>query len=118
MEFNNNMPIYLQVIHKLKQDIVTGKLKLGEKMPSSRDYSNELGLNFNTVARVYKEMEMENIVFTKRGLGTFITESSEKVESIRLEMAKELIENFVDGMLQIGFTQEDMISFIKKSNKQ
>jgi DNA-binding transcriptional regulator YhcF (GntR family) len=118
MEFNNNMPIYLQVIHKLKQDIVTGKLKLGEKMPSSRDYSNELGLNFNTVARVYKEMEMENIVFTKRGLGTFITESSEKVESIRLEMAKELIENFVDGMLQIGFTQEDMINFIKKSNKQ
>ncbi len=118
MEFNNNMPIYLQVIHKLKQDIVTGKLKLGEKMPSSRDYSNELGLNFNTVARVYKEMEMEGIVFTKRGLGTFITESSEKVESIRLEMAKELIENFVDGMLQIGFTQEDMINFIKKSNKQ
>ncbi|MBP1926460.1 DNA-binding transcriptional regulator YhcF (GntR family) [Sedimentibacter acidaminivorans] len=118
MEFNNNMPIYLQVIHKLKQDIVTGKLKLGEKMPSSRDYSNELGLNFNTIARVYKEMEMEDIVFTKRGLGTFITESSEKVENIRLEMAKELIENFINGMLQIGFTQEDMISFIKKSNKK
>ncbi len=118
MEFNNNMPIYLQVIHKLKQDIVTGKLKLGEKMPSSRDYSNELGLNFNTVARVYKEMEMEGIVFTKRGLGTFITESSEKVESIRLEMAKELIENFVDGMLQIGFIREGCILSFKKSNKQ
>nr|WP_312576455.1 GntR family transcriptional regulator [Sedimentibacter sp.] len=117
MEFNNNIPIYLQVIHRLKQDIVTGKLKPGEKMPSSRDYSHDLGLNFNTVARVYKEMEMEDIVYTKRGLGTFITESSEKVENIRLEMAKELIENFVKGMKQIGFTEEDMICFIKDSNK-
>lgn len=116
MEFNNNIPIYLQVMHKIKQDIITGKLKHGDKMPSSREYSQELGLNFNTVARVYKEMEMEDIVFTKRGLGTFITESSEKIENIRFEMARELIENFVNGMEQIGFTKEDMICFIRKSN--
>jgi len=116
VEFNNNMPIYLQVIHKLKEDIIIGKLKAGEKMPSSRDYSTELGLNFNTVARVYKEMEIDDIVFTKRGLGTFITESSEKIESIRFEMAKELIDNFINGMQQIGYTKEDMICFIKNSN--
>lgn len=114
MEFNNNMPIYLQVIHKIKQDIITGKLKPGDKMLSSREYSQELGLNFNTVARVYKEMEMENIVFTKRGLGTFITESEEKIESIRYETARELLENFVNGMEQIGFTRDQMIEFIKK----
>lgn len=114
MEFNNNMPIYLQVIHKIKQDIITGKMKPGEKMPSSREYSQELGLNFNTVARVYKEMEMENIVFTKRGLGTFITESEEKIENIRYETAKELLDNFVNGMEQIGFTRDQMIEFIKK----
>lgn len=114
MEFNNNMPIYLQVIHKIKQDIITGKLKPGEKMLSSREYSQELGLNFNTVARVYKEMEMENIVFTKRGLGTFITESEEKIENIRYDTAKELLENFVNGMEQIGFTRNEMIEFIKE----
>ncbi len=114
MEFNNNMPIYLQVIHKIKQDIITGKLKPGEKMLSSREYSQELGLNFNTVARVYKEMEMENIVFTKRGLGTFITESEEKIENIRYETAKELLDNFVNGMEKIGFTRDQMIEFIKK----
>lgn len=117
MEFNNNMPIYLQVMHKIKEDIITGNLKLGDKMPSSREYAQYLGLNFNTVARVYKEMEMEDIVYTKRGLGTFITESSEKIESIRFEMAKELIENFVNGMQQIGFTKEDMICFIKETNQ-
>lgn len=116
LEFNNNIPIYLQVIEKIKQDIVTGKLMPGEKMLSSREYSNELGINFNTVARVYKELEAEKIVFTKRGLGTFITESTEQIESLRYDMAKKQIQTFVIGMKQIGYTKEEMIKFIEMEN--
>ena len=116
MEFNNNIPIYLQVIEKIKQDIVSGKLKPGEKMPSSRDYSNELGINFNTVARVYRELESEEIVFTKRGLGTFITESDQIIEKLRYTMAKNQITAFIDGMKQLGYTKEDMIKFIETEN--
>ena len=116
MEFNNNIPIYLQVIERIKQDIVSGKLKPGEKMPSSREYSNELGINFNTVARVYKELEMEEIVFTKRGLGTFITESDEQIEELRYTMAKNRITSFIEGMKQLGYTKKDMIKFIETEN--
>ncbi|MDD2396351.1 MAG: GntR family transcriptional regulator [Tissierellia bacterium] len=116
MDFNNNIPIYLQVIERIKQDIVSGKLKPGDKMPSSREYSNELGINFNTVARVYKELEMEEIVFTKRGLGTFITESDKQIESLRYTMAKNQITTFIEGMKQLGYTKEDMIKFIEKEN--
>ncbi|WP_019228053.1 GntR family transcriptional regulator [Sedimentibacter sp. B4] len=115
MEFNNNIPIYLQVIEKIKQDIVTGRLKAGDKMLSSREYSTMLGINFNTVARVYKEMEMEEILFTKRGLGTFITESPERIKSLRYEMAQKQIDDFIRGMEQIGFTREDMIKFIAEN---
>ena len=113
MEFNNNIPIYIQVMEKIKQEIITGKLKPGDKMPSSRDYSNELGINFNTVARVYKEMEMEEILFTRRGLGTFITEAPERIDNLRYEMAKKQIETFIKGMKQIGYTKEDMIRLIE-----
>lgn len=116
MDFNNNVPIYLQVIEKIKQEIVTGKLKLGQKMLSSREYSNELGINFNTVARVYKEMEIEKILFTKRGLGTFITESKDRIDGLRLEMAQKQINEFVRGMEKIGYTKEDMIAFIEMEN--
>ncbi|HBC29805.1 MAG TPA: GntR family transcriptional regulator [Clostridiales bacterium] len=116
MEFNNNIPIYLQVIERIKQDIVSGKLKPGEKMPSSREYSNELGINFNTVARVYKELEMEEIVFTKRGLGTFITESDKQIEELRYTMAKNRITSFIEGMKQLGYTKKDMIKFIETEN--
>ncbi len=116
MEFNNNIPIYLQVIERIKQDIVSGKFKPGEKMPSSREYSNELGINFNTVARVYKELEMEEIVFTKRGLGTFITESDKQIEELRYTMAKNRITSFIEGMKQLGYTKKDMIKFIETEN--
>ena len=85
-------------------------------MPSSREYSNELGINFNTVARVYKELEMEEIVFTKRGLGTFIAESDKQIESLRYTMAKNQITAFIEGMKQLGYTKEDMIRFIEKEN--
>jgi GntR family transcriptional regulator len=113
LEFNNNIPIYLQVMERIKQDIVSGKLKPGEKMPSSRDYSYELGINFNNVARVYKELENEKILFTKRGLGTFITESKEQIEDLRYAMAKNLIATFVEGMEQLGYSKKDMIKFIE-----
>jgi DNA-binding transcriptional regulator YhcF (GntR family) len=113
MEFNNNIPIYIQVMEKIKQDVIIGKLKPGDKMPSSRDFANELGINFNTVARVYKEMEMEEILFTKRGLGTFITEAPERIDRLRYEMAKKQIDEFIKGMQLIGYTKEDMIRFIE-----
>lgn len=113
MEFNNNIPIYIQVMEKIKQDVIIGKLKPGDKMPSSRDFANELGINFNTVARVYKEMEMEEILFTKRGLGTFITEAPERIDHLRYEMAKKQIDEFIKGMQLIGYTKEDMIRFIE-----
>lgn len=100
-------------MEKIKQDIVTGKLKPGERMPSSRDFSAQLGINFNTVARVYKEMEAEEILFTRRGLGTFITETSERINRLRYEMARKQLDTFIKGMVQIGYTKEEMIKFIE-----
>ncbi len=82
-------------------------------MPSTRDFANEIGLNLNTVARVYKELEIENIVFTKRGLGTFVTESEDKINSIRTEMAQSLLFNFIVGMKGIGYKKEEIISVLK-----
>lgn len=59
---------------------------------------------------------MEEIVFTKRGLGTFITQSAEQIEDLRYAMAKNQIVTFIKGMKQIGYTKEEMIKFIEKEN--
>jgi DNA-binding transcriptional regulator YhcF (GntR family) len=117
MDFDNNIPIYIQVINKIKQDLVTKKLSVGDKMPSTRDFAMEICLNLNTVARVYKELENEGVVFTKRGLGTFVTESEEKVCSIRYDMARELLLNFISGMKNIGYEDEEIINMLRESIK-
>lgn len=118
MEFNNNIPIYLQVINRIKLDIITGRLNSGDKMPSTRDLAKELGINPNTASRVYKEMESLGLCFKKRGLGTFITEDKQIVETIKNEMAEQLIKNFVNGMKKLGFSYDDMVNLIlRKKDK-
>ena len=102
MEYNPSLPIYLQVANSIKRDIVTGKLEPGAKLPSVRDLAVEYTINPNTVSRVYRELEMENVCFTRRGTGTFVTQDPEKVRTMRREMAGTLIYEFLEGMKQLG----------------
>lgn len=112
MKFNNSLPIYKQVIDKFKADIISGRVKLGDKMPSTRDLAKELGINPNTATRIYKEMESQGICYKKRGLGTFITESAETVNEIKVDMANRLTADFVQGMIKLGISYEEMVNLV------
>ena len=80
MEFSNNIPIYIQVINEIKKDMVNGVVALGEKLPSGRELAFKYKINPNTANRIYKEMESEEICYTKRGLGTYVTEDVNKLK--------------------------------------
>lgn len=114
MEFDNKMPIYLQVINDLKKDIINGVLGLGDKLPSSRELAFKYQINPNTANRIYKEMEAEEICFTKRGLGTFVTEDANKLNQIRKEMADTLLINFLAGMIELQYSKEDVMELIEE----
>lgn len=113
MDFDNNIPIYLQIIELIKKRIIKGNLKLGEKLPSTRDFAIELKVNPNTIARVYKELELLNITFTKRGMGTFVTEDFNVINTIKEEVANKLLMEFYKGMLDLGIDKENMIKMLK-----
>lgn len=114
MEFDNNIPIYLQVISELKKDMINGVLGLGEKLPSGRELALTYQINPNTANRIYKEMEAEELCFTKRGLGTFVTEDGDKLNEIRNEMAEKLLLNFVAGMVELKFDKEEVLALIEE----
>ena len=118
MEYNPALPIYLQVANSIKRDIVTGRLELGARLPSVRDLAVAYTINPNTVSRVYKELEMEDVCFTRRGMGTFVTPDPEKVKNMKREMAGTLIYEFLEGMNQLGFTQEEAIKVLEQSEFQ
>lgn len=118
MEYNLSLPIYLQVANLIKRDIVTGKRELGEKLPSVRELAVSYTINPNTVSRVYKELEMEGVCFTRRGMGTFVTENPKKVKSMKEEMAGTLIREFLEGMQQLGFTRAEAIRILEEKDKE
>mgnify|MGYP000607107494 FL=1 len=109
MDFDTRIPIYLQIMDKIKKDIVLGRLKGGDKMPSVRILANEMEVNVNTAQRVYQELEREGVLYTQRGIGSFVTENLEVIAGLKEEMARELLKNFVQGMRELGYGTEKIL---------
>ena len=107
MEFAAGSPIWLQVMTELEKQIVTGGHPPGSKLPGGRDLALTYGINPNTAARVYQELEKRGLCETRRGLGTFVTEDAEKIAALKQEMARETIRNFLETMRRLGFTKEE-----------
>ncbi len=111
-EFSPNIPIYVQVMEYIKKEIVTGRLAPGEKIPAVRELAGELQVNPNTIQRTFQELEREGIAETRRGTGRFVTMNEEKITELRKEMAKELLDNFINGMNNLSFTEEEILSIL------
>lgn len=74
MEFDNDIPIYQQIMEILKHRILNQEIKPGELVPSVRTLAKELGITTNTVQRAYTEMLRDNLLIPVRGLGNRVTE--------------------------------------------
>src|SRR5690606_38289051 len=86
-----------------------------EKIPSVRELAAELQINPNTVQRTFQELEREAIVETRRGLGRYVTSEESKIMMIKKEMAGELLERFIHGMQELGFTSEDIAAIVAEA---
>lgn len=117
MDYKTELPIYLQVMTSIKRDIVTGTLAPGQKLPSVRELAVRFTINPNTANRVYRELENETVCFTRRGMGTFVTDDTERIKKMKEEMAKELIDHFLEGMAQLGFAFEETVKLMENSRK-
>ena len=118
IEFNDKTPIYLQIMDLIKMDIVTGKLKATDKLPSVREMAVNLKVNPNTLQRSYQELERLGIVYTQRGMGTFVGEEKNMVEDLKKEMAKEVIDSFILRMKSLGFTDSEIIKSVSSETME
>ena len=112
--FNENIPIYLQIMDRIKKQMISKELLPGEKLSSVRDMSKQLEVNPNTVQRAYLEMERELLVYTKRGQGTFIVDEPELIVKLRQEMVLERVAKFVREMEEFGFSHDELLKIIEK----
>lgn len=112
--FNPNVPIYQQIMNGIKQDIVSGTRKPGDRLQSVRELAEALTVNPNTVQRAYQELEREGVSETRRGTGTFIVEKENLISGLKAQMAQSVIKTFVDGMRALGFRDDAIIETIKQ----
>lgn len=118
IELNSKEPIYLQIIAHIKKKIVSGELKGGERILSVREYASEIKVNPNTIQKVYSELESEGLIFTKRGIGKFVTEDKEKITGLREELFNETIDKFIEDSKSLGFTKESILAIISERYKE
>lgn len=115
--FHNNLPIYLQIMEEMKLRILANQMKAGEKVAPVRELAEFFGVNPNTMQRALAELERENLLYTERTSGRFITTDRGLIMSLRDTLAKEEIKRFLEYMQKIGYTKDDIIVKIKESGE-
>jgi GntR family transcriptional regulator len=109
-------PFYRQIIDQIKFGIASGNLKLGEQLPTVRALAVELKVNLNTVSKAYKELEIQNILETQQGSGTYISKMEiDLPKKERMKKLQEISREFLTIASSYGFTTEDLIDELNKN---
>lgn len=112
--FDNERPIYVQLVEMLRIEIVSGKLKSGERIPSVRELALTARVNPNTMQKALAELESEGLIYTERTNGKFVTDNKELIETIKRELAKEKVNNYINDMKNIGITYEEAVHYLQE----
>ncbi|MGZ4163543.1 MAG: GntR family transcriptional regulator [Tumebacillaceae bacterium] len=103
-----SQPIYEQIVQQMSSAIARGEIPLGEKIPSVRDMAQALKITPNTVMHAYQEMDRNGLTETRRGQGTFITTSQERVDTFRSQLAQQVVAEFLTKMQSLGYSWDEI----------
>jgi GntR family transcriptional regulator len=102
-------PLHAQLERGIKAAIATGRLEVGEQLPTVRQLAVGLRVNANTVAKVYAYLERAGMLETRRGVGTFVAARTDapQEQSLRLTELNRLVDRFLADLTVHGFSIED-----------
>src|SRR5215467_9695455 len=102
-------PIYHQLERSIRFAIATGRLNVGDQLPTVRQLAVDLRVNANTVAKVYAFLERAGVLETRRGVGTFIAARTPmpQEEALRQKELGRLVDRFLAALSHHGFHVDD-----------
>jgi GntR family transcriptional regulator len=110
------VPFYRQIIDQIKFGIASGSLTIGEQLPTVRALAVELKVNLNTVSKAYKELEIQNILETQQGTGTFIGKAEIKIpQKEKSKKLQDICNEFSTIAFSYGFSTDDIINELQKN---
>lgn len=116
--FDNSIPIYLQIIQEMKRKIIRKELAPGERLPSVRDLAKEAGVNPNTMQKALTELETSGLIETERTTGKYVTDNKEQISLLREDYLRERLEPFMKELSSMGLEEEELVSLIRKHYKE
>lgn len=117
-DLDNDRPIYLQLMERIQQDIVSGVYKAGDKLPSVRELAIDAAVNPNTMQKALSELERDGLVHSRRTSGRFITEDDTMLKNLRDELASRHIQDFMEKMKQLGFQEKETLEKLQDTIKR
>lgn len=116
----SDSPIYQQIIDQIKAQVAEGDLKKGDRLPSVRELSQDLGVNVNTVYKSYKELETQGIVRMRVGFGvTVITDRQNRLrDTDREKIIREMVEHLRVEAYHLGFDDNYLADLLKPKPKE
>ncbi len=120
VQFDQNIPIYLQVAQMIRESVIRGDLAEGEQIPSVRKFSVEQGLNPQTVLNASQLLVNDGILEKRRGLGLFVTVGaksnllSQEIANYKMQQLPALISR---GKL-LGLPQSELVKLVKDNYQE
>ena len=111
--FDNNIPIYIQVLEYMKIYLISGVFKCEEKLPSVRELATTFKVNPNTMQKALAELESMNLIYTERTNGKYVTNDTKSIEMLKDEYAITLAKSYFQGMKKIGLGKADSIKYLE-----
>ncbi len=114
LTFRAGEPLYTQLRDDLTLAVASGDYGPGQRLPAVRELAAEAGVNPNTVQRALSELERDGLVFSRRTLGRFVTEDTERIEAVRQRIAEEKAKEFLDTMARLDFNRIQTVLLLEK----
>ena len=112
MEFDSKRPIYLQIMETIKTPVLRGELALGSSLLSVREQAKKMGVNHNTMARAYTELEREGFIVTRRGLSATLTTDCDLIQEQRKQLLDAIVSKFKNEIESIALTDDEIATLV------
>ncbi len=116
-QFHQRAPVYLQLVSRIRGDILNGKYKADEQVPPVRQLAFEAAVNPNTMQKAYAELEKEGLLYARSTAGRYVTSDTEVLRRARETMHREALTHLVCEAEALGITKDEIITFIQQSKE-
>lgn len=110
VDVESGVPIYMQLVDRIKQMVASGQLQPGEQLPTMRQLAADLRINYNTVGRAYLLLDQEGVISTQQGRGTYVASRLGEVElqKLRMDKLRSMLGQVIREAVALGYQRQEI----------